>query len=192
MSHPTSPFDPVSRRSVLKTTGATLLFGGATGTTSAASDELAHELNSVRAGTRMYRDVQQARNDGYDHVSPYVPGMGFHFERGDPARGTDIDTPPILVYFPNGSYDPDPFEPHDPERDEDLVLGAVEYAVESTGPADDPKPDIFSDEESARNLKVSEDEGWHWTPPLSGHALHAWVHRGNPAGVFHPENPTIK
>lgn len=196
MPLPTPPFDPVSRRSVPDTISATLLFGFTTGTASAGSHQLATERNTARAVTRGYRDpsgtLHQARDDGYTHVSPYVPGMGFHFERGDPSRGTDIDDPPILVYFPNERYEPDPFDPHDPGRDEDLVLGAVEYAVDSAGPSDDPTPDIFAAEESNRNLKLSEDEGWHWTPPLNGHALHAWVQPGNPAGVFHPENPTIE
>lgn len=187
-----SPSDRVSRRSALRTIGGGLALGVAASPASAGSHRLAKQLARVRAGTRTYRDVGRARDDGYDHVSPFVPGMGFHFERGDPPRGTTLDDPPILVYFPDGSYDPDPFDPYDPERDDDLVLGAVEYAVDSAGPTADPAPDIFADEGSDRTLEVTEDEGWHWTPPLGGHALHAWVHRGNPAGVFHPENPTIR
>lgn len=157
--------------------------------------KLSQQLNAVREATKKYRDVQAARDDGYTHVSPFVPGMGFHFERieeGDHARGKKLDDPPILVYFPNGSYNPAPFEPYDEDRDDDLILGAVEYAVDSEGEEASVDPNIFADEESNRNLKVSEEHGWHWTPPLAGHALHAWVHRGNPAGVFHPTNPTIE
>jgi hypothetical protein len=48
----------------------------------------------------------------------------------------------------------------------------------------------FSDEEANRELAVSEAEGWHYLDGEST-ALHVWVHRGNPAGVFHDANPTI-
>lgn len=51
----------------------------------ADESELAHELNEVRKATQVY-DVEKARADGYTHVSPFVPGMGFHFERGNPPE----------------------------------------------------------------------------------------------------------
>jgi hypothetical protein len=56
--------------------------------------------------------------------------------------------------------------------------------------ADDP-PDIFYDEDSLRTPPATEAEGWHLEAEDGFTGLHAWVHRGNPAGVFHPANPTI-
>lgn len=177
------------RRTVLKTIGGGLLFGafGAT-PASAGPDELSQELNNVRAVTRRYKDVETARDDGYAAVSPYVPGMGFHFADGPPF-GTDLEDPGVLVYFTDGSYNPDPGAEHDPDHDDDLILGAVEWVV--PGDREDNPPDIFSDENSPRNLLVTEEEGWHFEEGEGFTGLHAWVHRNNPAGVFHHTNPNM-
>ena len=202
----------VGRRPLLKSVGfglaGTALLTGPVGAASARSDDLAHELNTVRAATRKYRDVELAREDGYDtEVSPYTPGMGFHFVNPtfvapDEEGSFDLENPPILVYYTTGNYNPGPYGLHDPDRDDDLRLGGVEFAhlgdVEELAgqdppadPGDGTPANIFSDEESSRNLKVSEEEGWEWVPGPNITALHVWVHRGNPAGVFHPTNPTI-
>lgn len=92
------------------------------------------------------------------------------------------------VYSTNGSYNPEPGEEHDPDHD-DLVLGAAEWLV--PGDREDEPPNIFDDEESHRELQVTEEEGWHFEEEEGFTGLHAWVHRGNPAGVFHPTNPEI-
>ena len=76
-----------------------------------------------------------------------------------------------------------------PSRDDDLVLGAVEYSV--PGDQTESPPDIFADEASPRLLKVTEEEGWHFESAEGFTGLHAWVHRGNPDGVFHHANPNI-
>jgi len=139
------PFNP-DRRTVLKTIGGGLLWGvvGAT-PASAQPEELSRQLNTVRAVTRKYNDIETARADGYGAVSPYVPGMGFHFADG-PAFGTGLEDPGVLVYFTNGSYNPDPGEEHDPDHDDDLILGAAEWLV--PGDQKDNQPDIFNDEDS--------------------------------------------
>lgn len=181
-------FNP-DRRTVLKTIGGGLLWGvvGAT-PASAQPDELSRQLNTVRAVTRKYKDIETARADGYGAVSPYVPGMGFHFADG-PAFGTGLEDPGVLVYFTNGSYNPDPGEEHDPDHDDDLILGAAEWLV--PGDQEDNPPNIFNDEDSPRNLIVTEEEGWHFEEAEGFTGLHAWLHRDNPAGVFHHTNPTI-
>lgn len=181
----------LGRRTVLKTIGSGLAVGATAGTASArgGADELSHELNGVREATREYRDVGTARADGYEPILGYFPGMGFHFTDRDPPFGTDRDDPPLLVYFTNASYDPDPGAVHDPDHDDDLILGGVEYLV--PGDQEDTPPNIFADEGCSRALRVTEAEGWHFEADLDVTGLHAWVHRGNPAGVFHPTNPTI-
>lgn len=151
---------------------------------------LSEQLNAVRAATKKYRHASAALDDGYEVISPYVPGMGFHFSDREPPFGTDREDPPVLVYFPNGSYDPAPGEALDPERVDDLILGAVEYLV--PGDQEDDPPNIFADEDSPRRLATTEEEGWHFEHDLDFTGLHAWVHRGNPAGVFHTTNPTIE
>lgn len=150
---------------------------------------LPHQLQAVREAAVQYRDIAKAEEDGYVAISPFVPGMGFHFLNRLPPFGTDREDPPVLVYFPNGSYDPAPGEPLDPARMDDLVLGAVEYLVSGDQTAD--APNIFADETSPRALLTTEEEGWHFEGAENFTGLHAWVHRGNPSGVFHTTNPTI-
>lgn len=179
------------RRRILKTIGYGVALGTSTGLAGAqeGSDELSLQLNRVREVTRAYRDVGTARADGYEPLLGYFPGMGFHFTDRDPPLGADRDDPPLLVYFTNGSYNPEPGESHDPNRDDDLILGGVEYLVAGDQEAD--PPDLFADERSSRELPVTEADGWHFEADLGITGLHAWIHRGNPAGVFHPTNPTI-
>lgn len=188
--------ETTDRRTVLKTIGAGVAGTALAGTAGASGDELARELDAVRAATRMYGDLGTARDDGYVPVLGYVPGMGFHFVKpdlvaADAAESVDPTDPPILVYFPTGNYDPDPGDSHDPGRDDDLRLGGVEYAHVGDEGGPGTPADYFSDEESDRELKVPEAHGWHWVDPPGVTALHVWVHRGNPRGVFHPTNPTI-
>lgn len=177
-----------TRRNALKTIGAGLLVGTVAGPASAGNDTLTAQLNTVRRMTGAYRDIDTAREEGYEAASPYVPGMGFHFAAGPPF-GTDLEDPGILVYYTNGSYDPDPGDSHEASRDDDLILGAVEWLV--PGDQEDNPPDIFEDESSHRELRVSEAHGWHFEDEEGFTGLHAWVHRGNPAGVFHPTHPEI-
>lgn len=178
-----------TRRAVLRAIGGGLAVGGVgVAAASGRPDELSQQLNEVRAVTRRYRDLETARTDGYVDISGYVPEMGFHFADGSPF-GATLDDPGVLVYFTTGSYDPDPGDRHDPEHDDDIVLGAAEWLV--PGDQEDNPPNIFNDEDSPRNLKVTEADGWHFEAHEGFTGLHAWVHRGNPAGVFHPTNPNI-
>lgn len=189
---------PFGRRAVLKTIGVGIVGGVTfTGSASAASDGLSHELNTVRAAVQKYRDVSVARQDGYGTVVPYISGMGYHFVNPDfiapdESGPFNLETPPILVYFTTGDYDVNPGDVHDSTRDDDLRLAAVEFAHAGDNGAPGTPADIFSDEDSSRNLKVSEEDGWVFVPGANITAIHAWVSRGNPAGVFHPTNPTIE
>jgi len=185
----------VGRRTALKTIGAGIALGGMTMPVSAlgGSNQLSHELNLVRSSTRKYRDVATARADGYMPIGGYVPGMGFHFVNfalisPDENAAVDLSEPPILVYYTNGSYHTSPGAPHDDSRDGDLLLGGVEFAHVGTQGV---SANLFSDEQSRRTLLTSEADGWEFVPGPNITALHVWVHRNNPLGVFHPSNPTI-
>lgn len=182
---------PVRRRMYVKLVGSALTLGAGSGLAGAqgGSEALSRQLEGVRAATRRYRDVEMAREDGYVPLLGYFPEMGFHFTDRDPPLGANRNDPPLLVYFPNGSYNPEPGDLHDRERDDDLVLGGVEYLV--AGDQEEMPPNIFADESSPRKLQVTEAQGWHFEADLGITGLHAWVHRGNPAGVFHPTNPRI-
>lgn len=181
----------LGRRAYLKLAGSCLALSTSAGMASAQGgpDELARQLEEVRDATRTYRDVKAARSDGYSPLLGYFPGMGFHFTAPDGPLGAERADPPLLVYFTNGSYNPEPGDRHDPDHDDDLVLGGVEYLV--PGDQSNEPPNIFADESSEQTLRVTEANGWHFEVDLNITGLHAWVHRGNPAGVFHPTNPTI-
>lgn len=187
----------VPRRTALKLVGGGLLAGTvATTPASARRDALARELETVRNATRCYRDLDRALDDGYELGSPYVPQMGFHFvnaeliaadEEAGPVDG--IENPPVLVYVTTRNYRPEPGAAHEPEHDAALRLAAVEFA--HAGAQQGAPGDYFSDEASSRQLKTTEEEGWGPIPDTPLTALHVWVHRHNPAGVFHPTNPII-
>ena len=182
----------IGRRSVLKTLGGAVVLGSvAANPAGAETASLSHQLNTVRSLTRKYRDIETARDHGYFALSPYVPGMGFHFANSVPPFGTDLENPGVLVYYTNGSYNPTPGDPHDDGHDDDLILGGVEWLVPGNQEAD--PPNIFDDELSSRTLLTTEEEGWHHEEEgeLSFTGLHAWVHRNNPEGVFHHTNPTV-
>lgn len=159
-------------------------------------DELTRQLLEVRTATRPYwRDVARAREDGYDgEVSPYDPGMGFHFV--DPERVAEdedaevaLSDPPILVYIPTDGYDPEPGDEHDPDRDDELVLAAVEFAHTGTEGA---SANLFADEDADPPPRTSEEEGWEFVEAAGLSALHVWVPHWNPAGVFSPTNPGVE
>lgn len=182
-----------TRRQALKAAGITLTGIGMMGTVTASST-FAQQLSRVRSASQQYKDVSTAREAGYDAImSPYESGMGFHF--ANPAHVAPDENAPkdltklaVLVYYTNGSYNPDPGDLHDPDHDDDLILGAVEFAHAGTKGAD---ADYFDDENAQRKVKTPEAHGWHYVPEAGFTATHVWVHRDNPEGVFHDTNRTI-
>lgn len=179
-----------SRRTVLKTMGATVAGGSVlVGGAAASSGSLQRELAEVRMATARYNDPANAYADGYVVPGPdedgdgrpdplrledvvdeahAACGMGFHFVHFGRLGSTEPTGPTVLVY---GVDDED-----------DLVLGAVEWLVPMAGPYESSPPDLFQHDEGA--------EEWQADSPAPGlWSLHAWVHTFNPSGVFHPTNP---
>lgn len=183
----------LSRRTALKATGG-LGLGIATGSilvgNAAAGDHtLAHQLKTVRATTRKYRDVDTAMADGYTRLGVLPPVGVFFGDLDNIGNLGHTDPPSLLFYAPNQAGD---------TENEDLVLAGVEYHVyvdtDEEGNPVDPHPNIFDDEEASRRLRTTESEGWHHNPDFAGGVwgLHAWVHLGNPEGVFAGPHPTIR
>lgn len=175
-----------NRRNVLRTIGAGAVTSLAVaGSAAAHKGGLQGELAKVRSATAEYNEPENAYDDGYvvpgkngpipleDVVDKghAVCGMGFHFINRDNVGSTDPTVPAVLVY---GVGD-----------DDDLVLGAVEYAVPKAGPYAETPPDLFSHDGG--------DEEWGTLPTPEGRpdlwTLHVWVHNHNPDGVFTPLNP---
>src|SRR5262245_25422173 len=89
-----------------------------------ASATLAGQLAAARRATAAYvTDLDAAKRDGYQIITPMIPEMGFHF-LNPTIEGFDVSRPPILVYLKSGSS---------------WQLGAVEWvfpAAPSTPPLD--------------------------------------------------------
>lgn len=182
-----------NRRTVLKTIGVGMIGSMVSvGTATAGNDTFAQELNTVREATWKYRDAAKA-NEEYDFFG-IVPHAGIVYENleeylvdFDDAEDLEhTDPPALLFYAPTEAV-----EDEDDVNDSTIVLAGVEWLV--SGRHEEAPANIFDDENSARELKVSEEAGWH--PEPSGNfdftGLHAWVHMANPNGVFAQNHPTM-
>jgi hypothetical protein len=128
------------------------------------------ELAAVRALTAPYHDFDKALEAGYSVsltpcLSSPAGGMGYHY--GNPAfidGSVDAMEPEVLVYEPvkNGS----------------LRLVAVEYIVPLEAWQDSDPPMLFGE-----RFRRNEGAGiW---------ALHVWLWKHNPAGIFADWNPNV-
>jgi len=94
--------------------------------------------------------------------------MGYHYAYDDhfthPA-GLDVTQPQVLLY--------------EPQRNGRHRLVGLEYVVpgEIYG-GDQPAPVLFGEE-------------FHWNPDLELWALHVWIWRNNPTGMFADWNPQV-
>lgn len=187
----------IRRRTVLKTLGTGILASTLSARSAVAgSDTFTDELAAVRERTRHYRDVDSAERDGY-HFFGVVPHAGVvyanpEYVESDVDALQHTDPPALLFYAPSEPLDVDATE--DDIDETTLVLAGIEWLTTPriTDPTFDP--DIFSDEEATRALKMTEVEGWHPFPDPDGldvTGLHAWVHIANPHGVFARDHPLM-
>lgn len=157
----------VSRRKALKLAGTAGALALGSGVASAHKEDVdPEELNEVRRATAKYHDPDKAIDDGYHAEDMCVPGMGFHYPNFGLVDG-DVDhtEPEVLVYE---------------ERGNERHLVAVEYVAIAVEP-----PTVLGHEMEPFPLIDPPD-------PLSAWALHAWVWKPNPEGLFHHTNPRIR
>lgn len=172
----------VSRRTVLKTLGATAGVGALTTPVAGHDGGLTGHLVQVWATTYKYTDPERAYADGYvvpgpEGVLPLadvtdeghaVCGMGYHFVNRELMGTVEPTRPQVLAYGVDESGD--------------LTLGAVEWVVPKQGPHETEPPDLFDHDDGK--------EVWQEDSPQEGlWSLHAWIHAANPDGVFAPFNP---
>lgn len=130
------------------------------------SKETAFELQQARAASSRYRNIENARRDGYSDINVVIENMGHHFMKMDHVDATfDPRNPEILVYdlHEDGSYE----------------LVAVEYAIPLGLSAEAPAGFTGDGDVWTRN-----DGFGLWL-------LHAWVWAYNPDGVFNPTNELV-
>ncbi len=153
------------------------------------------ELAAARRATTQYHDVNVALAAGYVPLGGHVPGMGAHYVNfGLFGPGFDKTQPEILLYSLTEGNKP--------------KLVAVEY-VAAAGPPDGftGTSDVWDEHKAschyADDYEVEEPNPAAcpptspggaplvlWRPDL-GWALHAWIWRGNPNGIFEPFNPNV-
>jgi hypothetical protein len=143
------------------------------------------ELEAARAATEDFTDAAAAEAAGYG-LPPEGPlhecianldgpgAMGLHYINGDLVGDTDLDltTPEALVYAPTA--------------DGALELVALEYVVfaDAWDAENDMAPMLFGE-----MFMLVEEPNRYELPAF--YALHAWVWRENPDGVFAAFNPEV-
>jgi len=133
-------------------------------------------LAPVRAATAPFHDPAAAQAAGYVKVTgldycfnnPGVGGMGFHLiNTGLLDTKLDWQHPEAMVYAPSG--------------DGNLQLVAVEWIV----PAD-----AWAKTGATQPPSVN-GHSLHLLPTLGVYALHAWIWKPNPSGMFQDWNPNV-
>jgi hypothetical protein len=124
------------------------------------------ELQQARAASARYRNIENAKKDGYGDIAVVVPQMGHHFLRLENLDDKfDYRKPEILVYnkHEDGSYE----------------LVAVEYAIPLDLSVNAPAG------------FTGDSDVWDRNTGFGLWLLHAWVWSFNPNGVFNPTNPSV-
>lgn len=142
------------------------------------SDDLNAQLTELRGATEPLRDVTQGNAAGYEILVTHpesgerclnhaqLGAMGFHYLNPDLVDdAVSVAAPEVLIY--------------EPQSDGSLALVGVEYVVPFAIRGDDEAPPILFGREFKRNYTF---DLW---------ALHAWVWRENPSGVFADYNPAV-
>jgi hypothetical protein len=127
------------------------------------------ELAALRAATVRFQHIDLAQSPGgFDTQFPpgcfssAEGGMGFHWINSNNVGKLNVTEPQLLLY--------------EPEKNGNMKLVGVEYIV--PGDPTDPAPLLFN-----RQMK--------YNTTFKVWALHAWVWKENPAGIFADWNPTV-
>jgi hypothetical protein len=129
------------------------------------------ELSRLRSATQEFTAVSAALAAGYTvqltgcMSDPALGGMGFHIGNPERTNGTvDLAKPEVLLY--------------EPTADGARVLVAVEYIVPFTAWTAANPPALMG-----QSFRRNEEFGvW---------ALHVWLYRENPTGIFSEWNPRV-
>lgn len=154
------------RRLLAMTVLATAMLGLAV--SPAAAEGASSGLAAVREATDAFHDTENANAAGYFPLLPCfdkagVGGMGQHLINTSLLDGViNPLQPEALVYEVNG---------------DELKLVAVEYVVPFTAWGSEP-PTLFG-------------QSFHRNETLGLWALHAWIWRHNPLGMFADYNPNV-
>lgn len=136
------------------------------------------QLAQVKRVTASFHDFESGKAAGWfaplsECVESPAGGMGYHY--GNPAYIDDEVNPlepEVLLY--------------EPQKNGKMRLVGVEYIVPVEVEEVDgmyPRPD--------QDAPVLFGHEFHWNPVLSLWALHVWIWRNNPTGMFEDFNPKV-
>lgn len=135
------------------------------------SQDVARKLEALRESHMAYQSFDAAKSAGYDiEVTPCMVmrpqgGMGYHYGKGTLIDGTPDETAPEVLLY-------------EPVKGGGKRLVGVEFIVPFDQWQGSEPPVLFGRQMSAnQTFKV-------W-------ALHAWLFKKNPKGVFTDWNPTV-
>ena len=165
---------------LLLTAALLLATPAAAGAAGHTPDELGQNLAAARAVTAAYHNTDQAMADGYlppaegsvldACITLPDAGMGVHWVNGDIFDGVpDVSAPEALVYEPTANGG--------------LRLVALEYLVLQSewDATHSSPPHLFGHEMHPVTIPT--------IPPF--YALHAWIWKHNPDGMFVDFNPMV-
>ena len=145
------------------------------------------DLDRVKRATVAYHDVDKAIADGFTLrlpeigggtciVQPGVGGMGVHMVNPERLDGVLKPTEPeVVVYDPRIRRD----------GTEKLRLVAVEYVIFQSAWTGRKPPKLFG-----QTFDFVGEPNRYGLPPF--YALHAWIWKRNPSGVFYAWNPRVR
>ena len=135
------------------------------GTLTAANRQ---DIAALRAATAQFHRIAVADGAGYNVQFPAgcmespAGGMGFHYINGDNVGSLDPVRPQLVIY--------------EPEQNGTLRLVAVEFIY--PGAETDPAPVLFG-------------QPFTWNETFQVWALHVWIYKNNPTGLFKDWNPDV-
>ncbi|HZA40881.1 MAG TPA: hypothetical protein VFA00_09690, partial [Actinomycetota bacterium] len=144
------------------------------------------DVRQARHATAAYHEVEAAESDGYTAVVSDLSGATCIDEPGAGAMETHYLNPDLL----DGVVDPAAPEVivYEPRRDGSLKLVAVEYLTfkadwEDAGNTEPPV--LFG-----QTFDLVAEPNRYGIPDF--YALHAWIWKSNPSGMFAMWNPKVK
>jgi len=132
--------------------------------------EMNRKLADLRRSTANFHNVDKAEAAGYSVDGPCIyhselGGMGYHYEKPALMDGSiNLLEPEVLVY--------------EPKPNGHLRLVAVEYIVPFDEWTEEDPPSLLG-----QDYLPNEEGGFY--------ALHVWIWRQNPSGMFFDWNPKV-
>jgi hypothetical protein len=145
------------------------------------------QLDKVKRATAEFRDVEEAIEAGYSLRLPEIGGNTCIAERGQGAMGVHMVNTALL------DDELDPLAPevmvYDPKVKrggrEKLRLVAVEYVIFQSEWTGRRPPKLFG-----QTFDFVPQPNRYDLPPF--YALHAWIWKRNPSGLFFAWNPRVR